>query len=115
MTRAAQDDIVIKKGRKWSISWTFTDSDGVALNLSTYTFQGQIRASADPTSTLIATFSFDTTNAATGVIVASIDDSTSTITADNGYFDVVAIDASSKPWTYIYGYAKFEDSPTVVV
>lgn len=114
MTISAQDDITVRKGRNWSKSYTFQDTDGNAIDLSTFTFQGQIRANADPTSTLIVAMTFDLTNAATGVILAQIDDSDSAITGDSGYFDIVAIDALSEPWTYIFGYATLLDSPTVV-
>jgi hypothetical protein len=114
---SAQDDITVIKGRNWSRTYTFQDSDGNAIDLSLYTFQGQARESRDPTSTLITAISFDITNAATGIIIASIDDSGSSISAASGfkgYFDIVAIDAASEPWTYIHGYATFLDVPTVV-
>lgn len=117
MTISAQDDIVVRKGRNWSKSYTFKDSDGVVIDLSTFTFQGQIRATADETSTLIADMTFDVTDAATGIIIAEIDDSARSIDASDGeqlYFDIVAIDAASEPWTYIFGYATIYDSPTVV-
>jgi hypothetical protein len=115
MTTPAQRDLSFKKGRKGSVQYTFKDSDGVARDLSAYTFQGQARENADPTSTLITTFSIDETNKATGIIIITVDDTASSISVDTGSYDLVGVDGSSKPWTFLFGYISFGDSPTVVV
>lgn len=60
-----------KQGADESITLTFTDEDGTALNLTGYTFTGQVRPAA-LSATLSASFTFDTTNATTGIIIATL-------------------------------------------
>jgi len=60
-----------KQGEDEEIQITFTDEDGVALNLAGFTFTGQVRPTA-LSSTVSASFTFDTTDAGTGVVIATL-------------------------------------------
>ncbi len=63
--------MVVKQGSSIVFNLTFTDENDDALNLTGFTFTGQVRGPA-LSSTLQASWTFDTTNAATGVIVATL-------------------------------------------
>jgi hypothetical protein len=63
----------ICQGSTLSLSLTFRDSAGALLNLTGYTFRGQIRSPALST-TISASFTFDTSSAASGVIGVSLTD-----------------------------------------
>lgn len=68
-------------------------------DLSSDTFTAQIRATNERDGTLLATFAVDTSDAATGTIVFTLDNSvTADITADYGYFDVERV-IDSEPTT----------------
>jgi len=60
-----------KQGEDENIEITFTDENGDPLNLDGFTFTGQVRQTA-LSSTVSASFVFDTTNAATGVVTATL-------------------------------------------
>src|SRR5690349_1011493 len=63
-------DITITHGDSYSLPITFADSDSNPIDLSSSTFRAMIRQKY--TSAVLTSFSIDTTNAATGVIVLSL-------------------------------------------
>lgn len=63
--------LVVKQGSTLSLVLTFRDSAGDLMNLTGFTFTGQVRKTA-LASSVAASFSFDTSQAATGVITATL-------------------------------------------
>lgn len=61
----------ICQGSSLSLRLTFTNSAGTALNLTGYTFRGQIRPEA-LSATITESFNFDTALASTGIIDVSL-------------------------------------------
>ncbi len=61
----------VKQGSSLIINLTFTDENDDPLNVTGFTFTGQVRGPA-LSATVQASWTFDTTNAATGVIVATL-------------------------------------------
>lgn len=83
----------ICQGSTLRLSLSFTDSTGAAMNLTGYTFRGQIRPAAT-SATLTETFNFDTSDDANGVIECYLTDTeTAAITAGESVNDT-----SSKYW-----------------
>lgn len=68
--RPAKLDIAAYRGDTVSVTCTFRDANDVAINLTGRTFAAQIKDTIG--GTLIASFTIDTTNAATGVLVLTI-------------------------------------------
>ena len=68
--------LVVKQGSALSIQLTFRDSSDALMNVSTFTFSGQIRRKAKD-ATVAGSFTFDMTNAATGVVLANLSEATS--------------------------------------
>lgn len=74
---AAIYNLTIAQGEDFYIELTL-DNNGVPLDLTGYTFAGQVRASALADGAPLASFAFQILNAAAGKIAVSLDD---TITA----------------------------------
>ena len=73
-------DIASKVGRKVALQLSVATDAGVAVDLSGYTFTGQMHL---PGSTAaVVTFGFTTTNAASGIIVVTASAATMTIEAN---------------------------------
>jgi hypothetical protein len=66
-----QFDVDVKQGSDLTLTLEFTDENGIAIDVSSYTFSGHIRPTALST-TLSAAFTFDTANASSGVVVATL-------------------------------------------
>jgi hypothetical protein len=64
--------VTVKQGAPYTIKFEFKNADGTSRNVSAKTFAAQIRklpSAADPA---IASWTFDTTDAATGIVLATI-------------------------------------------
>ena len=69
MATPAEHDLVVYSGDTFTRTLTFTDSNGDAIDLSGQTVAMKIRASTDGAELADWASSWDTTNAATGVLV----------------------------------------------
>lgn len=74
------------QGDDWTITLNFVDADGYAIDYSTSTFTATIRRGKTKNSPVAAMFSVDQTDAATGVIVLSLDSATSSLLTDRYYY-----------------------------
>jgi hypothetical protein len=63
--------MVVKQGSTLRIKLTFTNPDGTARDMSGKTFTGQVRV-LPSSSTVSASFTFDTDSAASGIVYASL-------------------------------------------
>lgn len=69
---AGQDDITIEQGATFSTTITITDPvTGAVIDVSGWTFRGKVRSTYSST-TVQASFTFDTSLGATGVVTATI-------------------------------------------
>lgn len=94
-------DLTIYKGDTFLLPLTFNDSTGDPIDIGTYTFKGQIKASFSETVPL-AEFDFDfDTNGADGKVTASL---THLQTTDlrSGVYDIQAT-VGDVVQTYLYG------------
>lgn len=64
-------DLTVVQGDTFAESFTFSRS-GAAMNLSTYTFQAQVRSERSSSAYLLATFTVGTASASTGVLSLSL-------------------------------------------
>lgn len=101
----------ICQGSTLSLTLTFVDSSSVAMNLTGYTFRGQIRSPALAASQTVA-FTYGTSLASTGVITCSLTDTqTAAITAGETtnsttsvyYYDMEYVDGSSNVTRFLEG------------
>ncbi len=67
----SRTDFYLVRGDTFKKRLTFLDADDVAIDVSGYTFTGQVREDPDD-ETALADFTFDTTDAATGIVDAII-------------------------------------------
>ncbi len=116
----AQHDIEILKNLVTEVQITyFTDNTmTVGEDMSAYTAQAQAKESDDPAAAEICTFTIDETNKATGIFIVRFNDKTGIITQAagvKGFWNLVLIDASNDPFSYVKGYAEVVQRPTTVV
>jgi hypothetical protein len=69
--KATPQPMIVKQGSTLTIKLTFTNPDGSARNMSSKTFTGQVRT-LPSSATVSASFSFDMTDAASGIVYASL-------------------------------------------
>lgn len=92
---AALCNILVEQGATFSKTLTIESSPGTPLNVSAYTFTGAMKRSLVD-SQAAATFSFDKTNAATGVVVWTLTAAqTANIAAQVHKYDVNMINSTS--------------------
>lgn len=72
---AANFPINVKQGSTWAMSMTFTDSNGNPIDVSGWTFAGQIRAEYD-SATILASMTF-AGGSSSNIMVATISAATS--------------------------------------
>jgi hypothetical protein len=115
-------DIDIYKDRDFKKTIVVNDSEGTAIDMTDWTFNAQIRPTLGST-TLLATFSIDTTDKDTGTIVLSLAD-TSTIdlevvnpitlgsvaTSINTAWDLVVVDSVGDRYSLIVGIATIHET-----
>lgn len=84
---------------------------GTGLDLSGYTFSGEVRTTPDSTGTLLGTLDFTGSTLASGIVVGVIDSTDATAieagavaTEASGtrvaYADVKVVDSLARPWTW---------------
>jgi hypothetical protein len=73
---AASLDILVEQGATFSRVLTIKDSSGNPINITGWTFAGEIRATA-PSGTILANFAFSIINAALGQVSWTLDATTS--------------------------------------
>lgn len=108
-------DITVKQGEDFRLSFTVEMPAGSALDVSGYTWAGKIRRAFADVASLVD-FSFDTSSAASGIIVAQLTDTqtaaltaTSTLSArereDNNFavYDIEGTDGSGIIRRYLEG------------
>jgi hypothetical protein len=69
--KATPQPMIVKQGSTLTIKLTFANPDGSARNMSSKTFTGQVRT-LPSSATVSASFSFDMTDAASGIVYASL-------------------------------------------
>ena len=85
---------------------------GVALNITGYTFRGQMREDYD-SATVVATFAITITNAATGTIQVSLTDTiTAAITAGTYLYDIEYVDPAGSVTRLLEGKATVKPEVT---
>jgi len=77
MSRIGETDFDVIRGDTFRQQLTFLDAAGAALDVSTYTFSGQVRTDPDDT-VVLGAFTFDATAAATGIVTVTL---SATVTA----------------------------------
>lgn len=65
-------DIDLVQGDVYSMTITFTDANGAAINYSTATFAAQIRPTFTSPDAQMTAFTVDATNKATGIVIISL-------------------------------------------
>lgn len=70
MSFANRPAIEIVEGEPYEHTFTFQNPDGSAKDVSTYTFASQLRDAPD--GNLLGTFAFDVSNAANGIVLATL-------------------------------------------
>lgn len=104
MTTPATLNLEEVQGDDWLITCTFIDASGYAIDLSASTFTCQIRRGKTRNSPLAASFSIDTTDAATGIVVLSLSSAESALlTGRYYYYDLQQIDSDGKYTTLLGG------------
>jgi hypothetical protein len=69
--KATPQPMVVKQGSTLTLKLTFTNPDGSDRDMSGKTFTSQVRT-LPSSSTVSASFSFDMTNASSGIVLASL-------------------------------------------
>lgn len=109
-------DITCRKGDTFELIITITDSEGAALDLSTYAdFEMDIRPTDEDTGTPILTFiNSDFTATAQGILTAT-KSFTDMAAVESGTFvyDLQATDGSSVRTTWFYGLFTIIDDVTI--
>lgn len=73
--RIVEKKMIVKQGSALTLHLTFRDSNKALMNVSSYVFSGHIRKKAKDTD-VAGSFVFDMSNAANGVVLAQISEST---------------------------------------
>lgn len=91
MSRAGENDFDCVRGDTFTRRLTYRDSSGAAIDVSSWTFAGQVRTDPDAADPALADFAFDTTAAADGVVDISLAaDDTAEFTGSFLYYDIQA-------------------------
>lgn len=89
MTVPATLNLEETQGDDWSITCNFIDASGYAIDLSASTFTAQIRKRGSRNSSLVTSFSIDTSDADVGVLVLSLTaEQTALLTQKHYYYDL---------------------------
>lgn len=95
-------NISIEKGIHFDVSFTLKDSDGVAINVTNFTFKAEVRRRAE--TDLIKAFTITKTNATGGVIALEMTGAnTLALPVGKLVWDLVAKDSSNKIRRYLTG------------
>lgn len=104
-------NIAIDKGSDFSFTATLADSNGTAINVTSYTFKAEIRRK--PETKLEKAFTVTKTNAAGGIIkLALTDGDTRTLPVGKLRYDLVGKDGSSNIERYLTGIVTVTDTVT---
>jgi hypothetical protein len=102
VSRIKTYDFDLIRGDDFQKVLTFKDSSGELLDVSSWAFTGQVRADPDSTSPS-ASFAFDVTDAADGVVTATVDaDQTAELVNRFYYYDLQRDDGETT-LTFIRG------------
>jgi hypothetical protein len=80
MSKAPIRNLIIEQGTDWEEVFQIKDELGAVIDLTGYTFAGQARRVADPTATLVLTFTFTVDLGTNKVTVSVAKATTSAIT-----------------------------------
>jgi len=95
-------NISIEKGIHYDVTFTLKDSDGVAINVTNFTFKAEIRRRAE--TDLIKAFTITKTNATNGIIALEMTGAnTLALPVGKLAWDLVAKDGSNKIRRYLSG------------
>lgn len=104
MNRLNSTDFDLVRGDDLVKRMQFSDASGAALDVSGWTFTGQVRTDADAEDPALAEFTFDMTAAADGTVdmtLAAAD--TATFTTRYVVYDIQAVTGAGQTRTYLYG------------
>ena len=95
-------NIAIEQGIHYDVSFTLKGSNGVAINVTNYTFKAEVRRR--PETDLIKSFTITKTNASAGIIALEMTGA-NTLSLPTGklVWDLVAKDASNKIRRFLSG------------
>jgi hypothetical protein len=105
----ANYDITLYKGDTYSLPLTFKDSLGVAIDISTWTFKGQIKVSSRDTLPQTE-FAFQITDGPGGKVTASLTHAQTEV-LKSGVYDI-QIASGNVVQTYLYGKIKITGEVT---
>jgi hypothetical protein len=108
-------DLTIIKNRDYNRNLYLRDSDNVAIDITGWTGQAQIRVTDSPESDLIATITVTIADAALGKINLYIALADMTTCQATGYWDLVLTNAEGVRDSYVIGDVTFASLPTIVV
>jgi|TARA_R110002051_G_C8659139_1_gene488749 hypothetical protein len=95
-------NISIEKGIHFDVSFTLKDSDGVAINVTNFTFKAEVKRRAE--TSLIKAFTITKTNATNGAISLEMTGAnTLALPVGKLAWDLVAKDGSDKIRRYLTG------------
>lgn len=97
-------DLTHVRGDDWALRHEFVDEDGVDMDVSGWTFSGQFRADADD-DTVLGSMTFDTSDAADGLVVSRGDGDDLTEGAFV-YYDIQVVTEAGFRKTIQYGVIK---------
>jgi hypothetical protein len=111
---AANYNLTIEQGISFEIEFTLKDNVGTALDISSYTFKGEVRNSTDQFSTAVGTFAFTITNGSLGIVKMKM---TAANTANipqlpTLHWDLIAQDANNDVFRYLEGSVAVVDTVT---
>ena len=111
---AAQYNLTIEQGVTFEIEFTIKSSTNTAIDITNYTFQGEIRNSTDNYSTVVGTFTFTITNGSGGIVkMTMVPALTAVIPAlPTLKWDLLAKDATNKVYRYLTGNVAVVDTIT---
>ena len=111
---AANYNITIEQGISFEIEFTLKGTDALALNLTNYTFKGEIRNSTDQFATAIGTFTFQITQPTNGIVkmVMTAANTSNIPQLPTLHWDLIAQDGSGTVFRYLEGTVAVIDTVT---
>lgn len=97
-------DIRVKQGETWFMPMSYTDSEGVPVDVASAQFSAEVRSRKRRQGKLLAEITCTVTNGAAGQFTASMDSAVTSAIEEPGYYDVwVTAAADGNPQRLIQG------------
>lgn len=106
-------NITMYRGRDFDVTFTISDANGTAIDLTGYTIKSEVRSKKNRDSRLMETFTVTETDLANGEFKISLTDTeTDAISGNSGYYDVLITDTSDITYSYITGTVTIDNTVT---